>query len=156
MWGTVSRSPQLNVPPRPALTIEPLTERDCFERLQAATFGRVALSSGALPVIFPVHFALLGRDPVFRTDPGTKLMAASVGQVLCLEIDELHPSTHTGWSVLVTGRADILTEPDELSAARRLALHPWASQGGTFVRVEASMVSGREIQLPASPPTDRT
>ncbi|WP_421119654.1 pyridoxamine 5'-phosphate oxidase family protein [Aquihabitans daechungensis] len=137
----------MNLPHDHALTIEPLTETECFERLRLTPFGRVALSSGALPVIFPIHFALMDRNPVFRTDPGTKLMAASNGQVLCLEIDEIHPVLHTGWSVLVTGRADVLTDSDDLLAARRLPLRPWTGDGNAYVRIDAALVSGREIRL---------
>jgi nitroimidazol reductase NimA-like FMN-containing flavoprotein (pyridoxamine 5'-phosphate oxidase superfamily) len=129
----------------PTLAITDLTERECQDRLQLTPFGRVALSSGALPVIFPIHFAMLGADPVFRTDPGTKLMAASDGQVLCLEIDEIDPLLHTGWSVLVTGRADVLTEPEDVTAATRLPLRPWIGQGSRYVRIHAAMLSGREI-----------
>ncbi len=136
----------MNLPNTHALAIEPLNEHECFERLRLTPFGRVALSSGALPVIFPIHFALLDRDPVFRTDPGTKLMAASNGQVLCLEIDEIHPVFHTGWSVLVTGRADVLTSPRDVEAAKSLPLRPWTGTGDAFVRIDAALVSGREIR----------
>lgn len=131
----------------PLRTID-LTEHECRERLQTTPFGRVALSCDALPVIFPVHFAMLGPDPVFRTDPGTKLMAASDGQVLCLEIDETHPGVHTGWSVLVTGRADVLREPADLAAAALLPLRPWPGHGRAYVKIAAAVISGREIQLP--------
>jgi len=132
------------------LTITELTEHECRDRLRLTPFGRVALSQGALPVIFPIHFAMLGPDPVFRTDPGTKLMAASAGQVLCLEIDEIHPVLHTGWSVLVTGRADVLSRPEDLEAADALPLRPWIGVGRAYVRIQASMVSGREIRQPGS------
>lgn len=129
------------------LVITDLTERECRDRLQRTPFGRIALSSGALPIIFPIHFAMLGDDPVFRTDPGTKLMAASAGQVLCLEIDEIHPVLHTGWSVLVTGRADVLSKPADVAAAEALPLRPWTGSGRAYVRIEAAMLSGREIRL---------
>ena len=131
--------------------ITALEEHECFERLRSTPFGRVALSSGALPVIFPIHYVLLGRDPVFRTDPGTKLLAASDGQVLCLEIDSIDPVMHTGWSVLVTGRAEVLDDPDALHAVSQLPLRPWIGNGDAFVRIETSLVSGRSIERhPAS------
>jgi nitroimidazol reductase NimA-like FMN-containing flavoprotein (pyridoxamine 5'-phosphate oxidase superfamily) len=131
----------------PSLRISDLTEHECLDRLELTSFGRIALSSGALPVIFPIHFAMLGGDPVFRTDPGTKLMAASAGQVLCLEIDQIDEIDHTGWSVLVTGRADVLTDPADLAAAEALPLRPWAGTGRAYVRIDAAMLSGREIRL---------
>ena len=138
----------VNVPYTSTLAIDPLSEHECFDRLGLTPFGRVALSSGALPVIFPIHFALLGRNPVFRTDPGTKLMAASNGQVLCLEIDEIDPVLHTGWSVLVTGRADVLSDPDDLEAAELAPrCGPGPARGDAYVRIQAALVSGREIRI---------
>ena len=132
------------------LVIADLTDHECRDRLTLTPFGRIALSSHALPVIFPIHFAMLGDDPVFRTDPGTKLMAASDGQVLCLEIDDLDVDRHEGWSVLVTGRADVLTEPEDLAAATALPLRPWTGGGSAYVRIGAAMLSGREIRLAGS------
>ena len=122
-----------------------LSERDCYLRLAANHLGRVALSVGALPAVFPVHYAMLGPDPVFRTDVGAKLTAAANGNVICLEIDEADPLSHTGWSVMVTGPSVVLTDPQELAQAAALPLEPWVGQGDAFVRIQAALVSGREI-----------
>lgn len=75
------------------------------------------------------------------------LHSACAVQVLCLEIDEIHPVVHTGWSVLVTGRAAVLSEPAELDAAARLPLRPWTGSGRAYVRIESAMLSGREIRF---------
>jgi nitroimidazol reductase NimA-like FMN-containing flavoprotein (pyridoxamine 5'-phosphate oxidase superfamily) len=130
------------------LDIAELSDRQCRDRLRLCAFGRVALSWRALPVIFPIHFAMLGDDPVFRTDPGTKLMAASVEQVLCLEVDEIHPELHTGWSVLATGRAHVISDAEELATARALPLRPWTGSGSSYVRIRTELLSGREIGPP--------
>lgn len=125
--------------------MEVLDADECLRLLAAGHLGRVALCVGALPVIVPVHYALLGRDPVFRTDAGTKLLAASAGHVLCLEIDDADPVNHRGWSVLVTGQAEVLHRPEDLEAAEALPLRPWVGHGDAFVRIEAALVSGRRI-----------
>lgn len=124
-----------------------LDEATCRRHLAATRFGRVALSLGALPVVLPVHYALLDGDPVFRTDAGTKLAAASAGNVLCLEIDEADPEEHTGWSVLVTGPAEVLSDPGSLRRAERLPLRPWVGDGDAFVRIRSRMISGRAISV---------
>ncbi|HEX2577544.1 MAG TPA: pyridoxamine 5'-phosphate oxidase family protein [Aquihabitans sp.] len=125
--------------------LSPLDDRECYRLLAAAHLGRVALSVAALPVILPVHFALLGRDPVFRTERGAKLRAASAGNVLCLEVDEVDPEGHTGWSVLVTGPAEVLTAPEDLAVASTLPLSPWVGAGDAYVRIRATLVSGRRV-----------
>ena len=129
--------------------LAPLDHDACSRLLAAHRFGRVALCMGALPVVLPVHYALLDGDPVFRTDPGTKMVAASAGHVLCLEIDDADSEAHTGWSVLVTGRAEVLTDPGDLRRAAELPLRPWVGRGDLFVRIEAALVTGRRI-LPRS------
>jgi nitroimidazol reductase NimA-like FMN-containing flavoprotein (pyridoxamine 5'-phosphate oxidase superfamily) len=122
-----------------------LDEHECLRLLDGTHFGRVALCVGALPVILPVHYALLDGDPVFRTDAGTKLEAASAGHVLCLEADAADDLAHTGWSVLVTGPAEVLEDGPALTAARALPLRPWVGNGDVFIRIRASIVSGRRV-----------
>ena len=134
--------------PIPHVGLEVLDEHECFRLLRACHLGRVALSLGALPAVFPVHYALLGRDPVFRTDAGAKLTAASAGNVVCIEIDDADPESHGGWSVMVTGPADVLTDEADLAQAKDLPLRPWVGRGDAFVRIKAAVVSGRRISPP--------
>ena len=143
-------NPAPNGPASPAHEgLVALSEQECYQRLASAHLGRLALSVDALPRVFPVHYALLGRDPVFRTEAGTKLSAAAAGNVVCLEIDDATPEMHTGWSVMVIGPAEILTAPLDLRRAADLPLNPWVGRGDAFVRVTATLVSGREIIPPA-------
>ena len=128
--------------------LEVLSYAECLRLLQMTRLGRVALSVGALPAVFPVHFALLGPDPVFRTDAGTKLSAASAGNVVCLEIDDADTENHAGWSVMVTGPAEVLADPLDLALAHKLPLRPWVGKGDHFVRIRAAEVSGRQVRSP--------
>ncbi len=97
-------------------------------------------------MIFPVHFVLLDRNPIFRTEAGAKLTAVAAGTPMCLEVDASNPEDHTGWSVVVTGQADVLSDPADLRAAEALPLRPWVGRGDTFVRVTATSVTGRRIE----------
>jgi nitroimidazol reductase NimA-like FMN-containing flavoprotein (pyridoxamine 5'-phosphate oxidase superfamily) len=125
--------------------LDVLDEHECLRLLSTAHFGRVALTVGALPVIFPIHFTLFDGDPVFRTDPGAKLMAASNGNILCLEADHSDELSHRGWSVMVTGPADVITDERDLDRVRDLPLRPWVGSGDVYVRVQAVLLSGRRI-----------
>lgn len=140
----MTRSATHPIEPRHDRLVE-MSERDCYRKLEGSHLGRLALSIGALPAVFPIHYALLGRDPVFRTDAGTKLTAAANGNVVCLEIDHADPLDHTGWSVMVTGPSEVLKDPDDLARAAELPLEPWVGQGDAFVRVRAALVTGRRI-----------
>jgi nitroimidazol reductase NimA-like FMN-containing flavoprotein (pyridoxamine 5'-phosphate oxidase superfamily) len=123
-----------------------LTDHECYVHLAAAHLGRLALLVEGGPMIFPVHFALLGRDPVFRTEAGAKLTAVQDGASVCLEVDESDPEDHTGWSVVVAGRATLLTDPAELREAQALPLRAWVGRGDAFVRVTAATVTGRRVE----------
>ena len=59
--------------------LELLDEDEALELLRHGEVGRVGVTIGALPAIFPVNYRLLDGAIVFRTAPGTKLAAATVG-----------------------------------------------------------------------------
>ena len=123
-----------------------LDESECMRLVAGARIGRVAVTIGAVPAVFPVNFAVLDGAIVFRTDTGTKLDAATRKAVVAFEVDDLDPPYHEGWSVLVVGVADELTDPGLLHRAEALPLAPWAP--GTrdhVVRLQPEFVSGRRI-----------
>ena len=126
--------------------MEVLSRETSLRLLEGVPVGRVVVSEHALPVAFPVNFALLGGDIVFRTSTGSKLGAAMNRAVVAFEADCIDPDTCSGWSVLVQGWASLLTRPDELGVAEALGLHSWApGTRGYFVRIHAEMVSGRRL-----------
>ena len=91
--------------------LEVLDEDECFELMATMEVGRLAVVSGGVPLIFPVNYAVVDGNVVIRTAPGTKLTAAGRNQVT-IEADEIDPATHTGWSVVVRGRAEEITDFD--------------------------------------------
>lgn len=126
--------------------LEVLSEQDCYELLTQVHLGRVALTRGALPMILPVNFALLDGAIIIRTSAGSKMSAAVARQVVCFEADAADSLYHEGWSVTVTGRTTLITDPTELARARQLPLVPWAPRlGDAYVRIEPELVSGRRI-----------
>ena len=131
-----------------------MTELDrdqCLELLGSARLGRVVLSVNCLPVALPVNVALLGDDVVFATGAGSTLNAALRGDVLSIEADGIDGLYHTGWSVLVTGTASVITNGPELDRARRLPLSPWApGPHPYYVRIPSTLVSGRRIEAAPS------
>jgi hypothetical protein len=129
-----------------------LSFEECYRRLGRAGLGRIAVTVGALPAIFPVNYALWGYDIVFRTTPGTKLDAAVSKAVVAFEVDGHDAVTHTGWSVLVVGPCRPVTDPVELRDTSRLPLTRWARAGGpeSTVCIRAELVSGRVLVTAAS------
>ena len=131
--------------------LEVLAREDCLQLLRGARIGRVAVSVDALPAVLPVNFTMVGDDVVFRTKPGAKLDAALANNVVAFEADDVDPTYHTGWSVLVQGLASEVVDPGDLDRARRAPLRAWAGDGrDRFVRIASKCVSGRRITPPGS------
>ena len=100
---------------------------ECLRLLAAENIGRLAVVVGRAPMILPVNYVLDGEQIVFRSDPGTKVDYGLRGRV-AFEIDSFDRDTHTGWSVVVSGR---LEEPPPFDTAaqheiRMLPVEPWA------------------------------
>jgi len=124
-----------------------IDRRECMALLAGERLGRVAVvPDGVRPTVLPVNYVLDGESIVFRTAPGSKLSAAVRNGYVAFEIDGADGLAHTGWSVIVTGRAEEIEAADELERARRLPLRPWAEgEKGHFVRIPTTHVSGRRI-----------
>ncbi|HEX6311778.1 MAG TPA: pyridoxamine 5'-phosphate oxidase family protein [Acidimicrobiia bacterium] len=124
-----------------------LSRPECLELLGQASIGRVGVSIGALPAVLPVNYAMVDHAIVFRTAPGTRLSAALRGAVVAFEADAVDSDAETGWSVLVVGRAEEVTEPALVGKARALGLEAWApGSRDHFVSIAIERVSGRRIE----------
>ena len=126
--------------------VDLLSEQECRWLLGQARVGRVAVSFGELPAMFPVNYAVAGDEILFFTGEGTKLRAATAGVTVAFEVDHIDAFTQTGWSVLVAGTARERTEPAVIAAAERSGLRPWA-RGDRFhlIGIAIDFVSGRRV-----------
>ena len=126
--------------------LEVLDREQCLSLLAGASLGRVGVTTGALPTVLPVNFVLHDDRILIRSGEGTKLDAALRDAVVAFEVDDFDPLYHSGWSVVVTGVATSLDDPEELAAVDRLALPHWAPQpDGHVVAISTEMVSGRRL-----------
>jgi len=126
--------------------LEVLDREECLRLLERATLGRVGVTTAALPSVLPVNFRLAGDRIVFRTGTGTKLAAATRNAVVAFEVDDIDPVNHTGWSVVVTGVARPVVDPDDLARLNGLGIARWAAgDDGHVVEVSLEIVSGRRI-----------
>jgi nitroimidazol reductase NimA-like FMN-containing flavoprotein (pyridoxamine 5'-phosphate oxidase superfamily) len=125
--------------------LEVLDEEECLGLLAGARVGRVAIAKGAVPVVLPVNFVLVGTDVMFFTGPGLKLEAALEGRPVAFEVDRIDVERHMGWSVLVTGPLST-ADPRSRPRAEALGLYPWvAGDRHHLVRVRPEFMSGRRI-----------
>ncbi|MCM3266172.1 pyridoxamine 5'-phosphate oxidase family protein [Streptomyces thermoviolaceus] len=124
-----------------------LERRECLELLATAPVGRIVHTRHALPAVLPVNFALDDDAAVLvRTSAASELARAVDGAVVALEADEVDAAAHSGWSVVVTGTAFVITD---LAHRRRLAGKvpcswvPWPEE--VVIRIEPELITGRAL-----------
>lgn len=128
-----------------------IDQRGCMRMLAAASgrVGRVATAaSGSPPMIRPVNYAFDDRTEsvVFRSAIGSALREGLGSGVATFEIDGSDPVERTGWSVIIVGETEHVTDPAELERLEHFELEPWAPGVRThWVRIRATSASGRRI-----------
>lgn len=104
------------------------------------------------PVIRPVNYLFDERSQavVFRTAPGTKFHALLRSANAAFEIDGIDEASRTGWSVIVRGVTDEVTDRSEIQRLDGLRLESWApGPKEHWMHIRAWTVSGRRI-IPAA------
>ena len=149
----------LNQPPgqrdagaRPVL--ETLTEAECRTHVAAGGIGRFLFDEpGRGPVAIPVNYMMDTDEVIFRTGRHTSI-AEVLGQDqahqqhVSFDVDHLDDALAEGWSVLLTGTAQVITEPRELERAAALGIRPWpGGERDVFIRMSVSQVTGRRIRV---------
>lgn len=126
--------------------LEILDRAACLRLLGGARLGRIGITFGALPMILPINFRLVEERIVFRTGVGTKLDAATSNAIVAFEVDEMDSLWHSGWSVVVTGVARAVENPQDQAPLDASDIPYWAPSGGDrLVEISTEMISGRRL-----------
>lgn len=128
--------------------LEVIFRDECFDLLRARDYGRLGVVEGGQPIVLPINYAVDDERIVFRTGGGAGKFDALVrGSLAALEIDEIDPTTHAGWSVLVTGRVTEVQSTRERDRLRaECSLLPWApGDRSHWMVMSATRVTGRRI-----------
>jgi nitroimidazol reductase NimA-like FMN-containing flavoprotein (pyridoxamine 5'-phosphate oxidase superfamily) len=134
----------------PTRELVELPRQECLGLLGASHIGRVIVARGEdqPPLIRPVNFLFDTRSQsvVFRTSDGTKLHALLRSAHAAFEVDEVDPEDHTGWSVIILGHTEEITQASEIRRLEGTGLHTWApGDRSHWIRIRARTVSGRRI-----------
>jgi len=124
-----------------------LDRQECLRLLAKVPVGRVVYTRQALPAVLPINFSLdTDASVLLRTSPDSDLVRAIDGVVVAFEADEIDAATRSGWSVVVTGRATVVTERAEHERLSHVGPQSWMPlRDAVFVRIESEMVTGREL-----------
>jgi nitroimidazol reductase NimA-like FMN-containing flavoprotein (pyridoxamine 5'-phosphate oxidase superfamily) len=130
-----------------------LPPEHCASLLASSTLGRVGVVVDGLPEIFPVNHVYDSESGcvVFPTGPGTKLYAARNSSGVAFEVDSVDPDGDGGWSVLVVGKAQVVTDSDAVARLARERHVRWGTEDAlTWVRIVPFKVTGRRIDVARS------
>jgi nitroimidazol reductase NimA-like FMN-containing flavoprotein (pyridoxamine 5'-phosphate oxidase superfamily) len=112
--------------PAPAPAIPTMTRREIAgdEALRllergGQSVGRLVITLGGEPVVFPLNYAIDGDAVVFRTQVGTKLTGIT-RSLATFEVDDID-SSGAGWSVAFEGVAQEVLDADPAALRSRLA-----------------------------------
>lgn len=132
--------------PHPQL--ETLTPEQCKAHLSGGGVGRLVMSTDRGPVALPVNYEYSDGRVVISTDIA-KAHALETHHTVGFEIDRIDDVMSEGWSVLVTGPARRVDDPEEILALSSLDLESWA--GGdrhALVAIDPKEMTGRVIIHP--------
>ncbi|MFJ9668843.1 pyridoxamine 5'-phosphate oxidase family protein [Streptomyces sp. NPDC101219] len=124
-----------------------LGRQESLRLMAKMSVGRIVFTRRALPAVLPVNFSLDDDEAVLlRTSATSDLVSAIDGAVVAFETDDVDEARHSGWSVVVTGSATVVTDPAEHERLTRTGPVSWVpAPQEVFVRIEPELVTGREL-----------
>ena len=147
------------------LDIDEMAETEIIELLQQVGYGHLSCSLEGQVYVMSMHYYFEGPDIYIFTTEGMKTGYIDANPQVCLQVEEIDTPSH--WrSVVVNGRAERLTERQDIECAMQLVkehnptLSPainktWIDAWGrknerVIYRIRCSEMSGRAIDEPSS------
>lgn len=138
--------PGAESPPPGTPRLETLERDDCLALLRPGGVGRAVFDGNRGPLALPVNYRVLDDRVVFRTGEGSIADAVRRSGSMNVEVDHLDEELGEGWSVLVSGDAELLDDPHVLQEIEQQGVVPWAAGDRPLVvRLDLQAVTGRRI-----------
>ena len=133
---------------------------DALRLLGSIWLGRIVFTVDAVPAIRPVDHVVADGCVIVRTDVDTVLArtlrrSGTRGTSVAYEADDIDLVKHIGWSVIVTGRAHLVTDPREIRRYRAVLHSSVESPMDLAVRIRPSTVTGYQLDDAPNPYSDR-
>ena len=127
--------------------LEVLDLETCLTLAGTVPIGRVAFQREGRVIVLPVNHVLDVEGVAFRVAEGSTLDTALMERTMSFQVDDHDPDDHTGWSVLVTGRASYVEDEEAIARLDEAELIPWSAPElrTNWVIVRPDQVSGRRL-----------
>ncbi|HEY9291609.1 MAG TPA: pyridoxamine 5'-phosphate oxidase family protein [Microlunatus sp.] len=123
-----------------------MSPSECWDLLAASTVGRVGFRYTDTIKVLPVNYILAGQTVVIRTSPTGVLSTIAADDDVAFEVDYHNATSGAGWSVLMSGTVEVMTQQqiDELRHGKRVV--PWAGGDRSLhLRFTAKTIEGRRV-----------
>jgi nitroimidazol reductase NimA-like FMN-containing flavoprotein (pyridoxamine 5'-phosphate oxidase superfamily) len=123
-----------------------LSEEECWARLSTHGVGRVAIDGPTGLFVVPLNYSVVDGMIAYRTAPDAT-QATTVGTHVAFEVDQIDEALSQGWSVLLQGHAQSVSDAATVRRLNALAYSgPWAGgERDMWVRIDPDSISGRQI-----------
>lgn len=128
-----------------------LDDRECLRLLAMTSIGRIVFTHHALPAVLPVRYVLDHESAiVVQISKDSRLAVIVDGAVVAFEADCFDEDARSGWSVVIIGRAELVTEPIERGRLRALDVRSWGASPPeeTYIKIACDLVAGRSLEHP--------
>ena len=138
------------------MVLDEIDRDECLALLKTESVGRLAVADHGYypPHIVPVNFELDGDTIVFRSDAGLKFRLSVLAEhSVSFEVDSIDREGRLAWSVVVQGRAELLTQEEIEALPYGEWLRPWApGERTSWVRIAPYTITGRRLRpVPRAP-----
>jgi len=128
-----------------AQNLADLTDAECWAQLESRDLARIAWNTSGGPQILPVNYVTHNGALWLRTTAHSSIAEQVDESRVAIEVDDLDPVTHVGWSIVVHGRAEAYYHESEVPA-EVTALRTWASgHRPLWIQVRADLVTGKRL-----------
>jgi hypothetical protein len=99
--------------------VEDMPKGEMVALLLRGGFGHLGCARNGRPYVVPMHYAYDSEDLYFFTTEGMKTDYIAANPQVCFQVEEIQDASN--WrSVMVTGHARRITQPDEMEPAMQL------------------------------------
>jgi nitroimidazol reductase NimA-like FMN-containing flavoprotein (pyridoxamine 5'-phosphate oxidase superfamily) len=126
-----------------------LDDEQSWRLLEGTRHGRLVVSVAGEPDIFPVNYVSSNGKLYLRTAPGNKLAQLTINASVLFEADGI--LSDEAWSVVLRGKARVLSNSAELAAVEELGLKSWVANAQGLLRGNRPRL-GERAPFPARRP----
>lgn len=122
-----------------------LSVDECWAQLGTAELARIAWNAPAGPELLPVNYVAHEGALWIRTTAHSSIAEQADESPVAIEVDDIDPATHVGWSVVVRGRAEAFYHEDQVPADVH-SLRSWpAGVRPLWIQVRPEQLTGRRL-----------